>query len=132
MMAETLATSRQRNPHATSSSRVARRPFEISGRWRRVLLPFKVKGGDADKPKECIAAIYSSRVHEVGFSYRRLARSKAHGNNVGTPEVSDKGCFGDAWTCQLKTTLDVYSHVLQEDFAEPLADSAGKLLRDVA
>jgi len=31
-----------------------------------------------------------------------------------------------------KTTLDTYGHVLQEDFAEPLAEMAGKLLRDVA
>jgi len=31
-----------------------------------------------------------------------------------------------------KTTLDIYSHVSQEDFAEPLAEMAGKLLRDVA
>lgn len=31
-----------------------------------------------------------------------------------------------------KTTLDVYGHVSQEDFAEPLAEIAGKLLRDVA
>ena len=32
----------------------------------------------------------------------------------------------------VKTTLDIYSHVLQEDFAEPLAEMAGKLLPDVA
>jgi integrase len=31
-----------------------------------------------------------------------------------------------------RTTLDVYSHVMQEDFAEPLAEMAGKLLHDVA
>lgn len=31
-----------------------------------------------------------------------------------------------------KTTLDVYSHVLQEDFTGPLAEMAGKLLPDVA
>jgi excisionase family DNA binding protein len=31
-----------------------------------------------------------------------------------------------------KTTLDVYGHVLQEDFELPLAEMAGKLLRDVA
>jgi integrase len=31
-----------------------------------------------------------------------------------------------------QTTLDVYGHVSQEDFAEPLAEMAGKLLRDVA
>ena len=30
------------------------------------------------------------------------------------------------------TTLAVDGHVLQEDFAEPLAEMAGKLLRDVA
>ena len=30
------------------------------------------------------------------------------------------------------TTLQTYAHVLQEDFAEPLAEMAGKLLRDVA
>ena len=28
--------------------------------------------------------------------------------------------------------LDVYGHVLREDFAEPLAEIAGKLLPDVA
>jgi len=32
----------------------------------------------------------------------------------------------------IKTTLDVYGHVFQEDFAEPLEDMAGKLLHDVA
>ena len=32
----------------------------------------------------------------------------------------------------VKTTLDVYSHVLQEDFSEPLAEMAGKLLPNVA
>ena len=32
----------------------------------------------------------------------------------------------------VKTTLDIYGHVLQEDFAEPLAEMAGQLLRDVA
>jgi integrase len=32
----------------------------------------------------------------------------------------------------VKTTLDIYSHVLQEDFAEPLAEMAGKLFHDVA
>jgi integrase len=32
----------------------------------------------------------------------------------------------------VKTTLDIYGHVLHEDFAEPLADIAGKLLHDVA
>jgi integrase len=32
----------------------------------------------------------------------------------------------------VRTTLDVYGHVLQEDFEEPLAEMAGKLLRDVA
>jgi integrase len=31
----------------------------------------------------------------------------------------------------VKTTLDGYGHVLQEDFAEPLADMAGKLLPNV-
>jgi len=31
-----------------------------------------------------------------------------------------------------KTTLDVYGHVSQEDYAEPLAEMAGKLLHDVA
>jgi integrase len=31
-----------------------------------------------------------------------------------------------------RTTLDVYGHVLQEDFAAPLAEMAGKLLPDVA
>jgi integrase len=31
-----------------------------------------------------------------------------------------------------QATLDVYGHVSQEDFAEPLAEMAGKLLRDVA
>jgi len=31
-----------------------------------------------------------------------------------------------------KTTLDIYGHVLQEDFSEPLAEMAGKLLPDVA
>ena len=31
-----------------------------------------------------------------------------------------------------KTTLDIYSHVLQEDFTEPLAEMAGKLLPNVA
>ena len=30
------------------------------------------------------------------------------------------------------TTLSTYAHVLQEDFAEPLAEMAGKLLPDVA
>jgi hypothetical protein len=28
----------------------------------------------------------------------------------------------------LKSTLDVYSHVMQEDFAEPLAEMAGKFV----
>jgi integrase len=31
-----------------------------------------------------------------------------------------------------KTTLDTHGHVLQEDFAEPLAEIGNKLLRDVA
>jgi integrase len=31
-----------------------------------------------------------------------------------------------------RTTLDVYGHVLQEDFEAPLAEMAGKLLCDVA
>jgi hypothetical protein len=30
------------------------------------------------------------------------------------------------------TTLDVYGHVSQEDFAAPLEEMAGKLLPDVA
>jgi integrase len=32
----------------------------------------------------------------------------------------------------IKTTLDIYGHVLQEDFEEPLAEMAGKLFHDVA
>jgi integrase len=32
----------------------------------------------------------------------------------------------------IKTTLDIYGHVFQEDFAEPLAEMAGKLFHDVA
>jgi len=32
----------------------------------------------------------------------------------------------------VRTTLDVYGHVMQEDFAAPLAEMAGKLLHDVA
>jgi integrase len=32
----------------------------------------------------------------------------------------------------IKTTLDIYGHVLQQDFEEPLAEMAGKLLHDVA
>jgi len=37
--------------------------------------------------------------------------------------------LGDA---SVATTLAVYGHVLQEDFGEPLAEIAGKLLRDVS
>jgi integrase len=32
----------------------------------------------------------------------------------------------------VRTTLDVYGHVMQEDFERPLAEMAGKLLHDVA
>jgi integrase len=32
----------------------------------------------------------------------------------------------------IKTTLDTYGHVLQEDFEAPLAEMAGKLFHDVA
>jgi integrase len=32
----------------------------------------------------------------------------------------------------VKTTLDIYAHVLQEDFEQPIAEMAGKLFHDVA
>jgi len=59
-----------------------------------------------------------------------MAKSRKH-LRANCRVLGDGSMLQDHSHVSRKTTLDIYGHVLQEDFAEPLAEMAGKLGNEV-